>query len=802
MDRLPRRMGEFMKERLQKLIESSRCAHVIMPYDETETTDWRLEKKPVLETRILDECESLEHWQAVSPYADVSLSDRESFDGTHSVLFRAPANLDDWLPGRGRGRIYFEPKAMRVLDHEDLRHYNRLSVWVKPDVPGMRSIVARLQLHNAGTHPVPDRFEREGHHNVNLKNGEWNHITCEIEQLDRDDTVGIAIEYDMCGHEFDAAEEIRWYIDRLELQRVNCDMYAGWTPGEGRIAFSGSGYKPWEAKIAVMAGESAGDTFRVIETESGRMVLENEVRRMNGCAVLDFSRINREGRYLILCGNTLSRAFDIGGDIWQPSAWKVLNFYLSQRCGFEVPGKHHACHTDLLLKHNGQSVVANGGWHDAADLAQGMGNTSNGTIALFLLARRLQNRTGLEAQLHERVLEEARWGLSYVLKTRFNDGYRSQYSSLSIWTDGVIGTKDDLTSEPAPDPHTSFAAACAEALGAQLLRDSDAAYAAYCLKTAKEDFRFAEEAWRGMEEKKEDSHALFFRSGNEPVKLYALACSAASQIAAAGEESYLETAAGYARELMQCQQREKPDWEVPLEGFFWKSKEHRIPSHHAHHSYEQYLTMGIAALTELAPRHPDAPEWKKTLALYCEYSKKAAEFTAPWYMLPEGVYHEDEAALYPEETKRSIIACDDECLKDFQRQVHSGISLGKGYYLRRFPVWFSFRGNCNVMLSQASALAQAANAVGDREALSLVEHQLQWVVGKNPFAQSLLFGEGYDWTNEYCVQPGQTVGQLPVGIESYFNEDIPYWPQICTATYKEVWIEPANKWMWTLAQIL
>ena len=50
-----------MNEKLQKLIESSRRAHVIMPYDETETTDWRLEKKPVLESRMLDECESLEH---------------------------------------------------------------------------------------------------------------------------------------------------------------------------------------------------------------------------------------------------------------------------------------------------------------------------------------------------------------------------------------------------------------------------------------------------------------------------------------------------------------------------------------------------------------------------------------------------------------------------------------------------------------------------------------------------------------------------------------------------------------------
>lgn len=791
-----------MKEKLRRLIEASRCAHVIMPYDETETTDWRLEKKPVKETYLLDDCESLEHWQAVSPYAEVTLSDRESYDGAHSVLFKAPTSLPDWLPGRSRGRIYYEPKAMRVLDHADLRAYNRLSVWIKPDVPGMRSVVARLQLHNAGTHPVPDRFEREGHHNVNLKNGEWNHVTCEIEQLDRDDVIGIAIEYDMCGHEFDAADEIKWYIDRLELQKVDCEMYAGWTPGKGRVAFSGSGYRPEDQKLAVLAKESAGASFRVIETDSGRIVLEKPVTEMDECAVLDFSEITREGRYLLLCGDTLSRAFAIGADIWQPSAWKVLNFYLSQRCGFEVPGKHHACHADVLLKHNGQAIPGNGGWHDAADLAQGMGNTCNGTIGLLLLAQRLSGRTGMEAQLYERVLEEARWGLAYVLKTRFGDGFRSQYSSLSIWTDGVIGTADDIDSVSAPDPHNNFAAACAEALGAQALAIFDPAYAAYCLKTAKEDFRFAEEAWRQAGEEKEDKRALFHRSANEPVKLNALACAAAAQLYRAGAKEYLEIAAEYARRLMQCQQREKPDWDIPLTGFFWKSAAHAIPSHHNHHSFEQYLTMGIAALLALCPGHQDAAEWKKTLTLYCEYSKAIAQFTAPWYMLPEGVYHEDEAKNAPEETKHGIIACDDECLKDFVSQVHAGIPLGKGYYLRRFPVWFSFRGNCNVMLSQAAALAQAANAVGDQEALALAERQLQWVVGKNPFAQSILFGEGYDWTNEYCVQPGQTVGQLPVGIESYFNEDIPYWPQICTATYKEVWIEPANKWMWTLSQIL
>ena len=751
---------------------------------------------------MLDECESLLHWRAVTEYAKVALSDKESFDGTHSVLFTAPTKLNSFLSGRTPGRIYIEPKAMRIVDHQDLRHYNRLSVWVKPYVPGFRSIVARLQLYNQGTHPVPDRFEREGHHNVSLKNGVWNHITCEIPQLDRDDVTGIALEYDMCGHEFDAAEEIYWYIDRLELQVVEPEMYKGWIPGRGRIAFSGSGYRPGDEKLAVMNALDADKCFKLIETNTGRIVLEKEVIVENGNAVLDFSEVQSEGRYLILCGNSLSRTFDISPDQWQSSAWKVLNFYLSQRCGFEVPGKHHACHCDLLLKHGNRMIVANGGWHDAADLAQGMGNTCNGTIGLFLLARRLQGRQGYE-QLYMRVLEEARWGLSYVLKMRFGDGYRSSYSSVSIWTDGYIGNDDDsIPNEPSTDPHANFAAACAEALGAQTFADTDPAYSAYCLRIAIEDFGFAENAWRREQIENNEDGAQFYRSMNEPAKIYALAAAAAAEIFAAGAKEYLETFVGYAARLIACQQQENPDWDIPVRGFFWTDEKHRIPVHHAHHSYEQFLTMGLKRLLELCPDHKDAELWQTSLRLYCEYLRKTSTYTAPWYMLPEGIYHEDEAENYPIETQRSIIACDSDCLKQHKDMVKQGIPLGKGYYLRRFPVWFSFRGNENVLLSQTAALSQAANAVGDREALALAQKQLEWTVGKTPFAQSLLFGEGYDWTNEYVVQPGQTVGQLPVGIQSYFNEDEPYWPQICTATYKEVWIEPANKWMWTLSQIL
>ena len=153
---------------------------------------------------------------------------------------------------------------------------------------------------------------------------------------------------------------------------------------------------------------------------------------------MDFTPVMEPGRYMIAAGEVFSRAFDIGDDVWESSVWKVLNFFLSQRCGYEVPGKHRACHRDLLLRHGDKAIVANGGWHDAADLAQGMENTAEGTAGLFLLAEALKGRN---ERLYARVMEEARWGLDYVLKVRFGDGYRSSYSSTSIWTDGEFSER-------------------------------------------------------------------------------------------------------------------------------------------------------------------------------------------------------------------------------------------------------------------------------------------------------------------------------------------------------------------------
>jgi hypothetical protein len=65
-----------------------------------------------------------------------------------------------------------------------------------------------------------------------------------------------------------------------------------------------------------------------------------------------------------------------------------------------------------------------------------------------------------------------------------------------------------------------------------------------------------------------------------------------------------------------------------------------------------------------------------------------------------------------------------------------------------------------------------------------------------------MYGEGHDYPEQAVFLPGTMTGQLPVGIESRDNEDVPYWPQANNATYKEAWLTSAGKWISLAAEII
>ena len=68
-------------------------------------------------------------------------------------------------------------------------------------------------------------------------------------------------------------------------------------------------------------------------------------------------------------------------------------------------------------------------------------------------------------------------------------------------------------------------------------------------------------------------------------------------------------------------------------------------------------------------------------------------------------------------------------------------------------------------------------------------------------AQSLVYGEGDRYAAQYAVHPGEMVGEMPVGMQSFGDTDEPYWPQAANATYKEVWTSTVGRYLLLLSAL-
>lgn len=789
-----------MREWFKKDLEESNYVHRPLRIHEEEMRETRCLKKKPIKSVLFDDMTSLDNWETVGPYAHMELSKEHTRQCENSLKFTSVTKLDHWP--KAFGRIYTVPKVVRKVNHENWEHINRISFWVYADMPGFRSISFRMQFLNGGEHPVPDRYDREGHHNVNLTNGKWQYVSVEIPYVHRDDVLGLSFEYDMCGREPGATETACWYITDIMLETLDpkdLDVYEGWQPGEHRIAFSGSGYQAGSIKTAV-ANEPGATTFKLVETATGRTVLEKDIdvqEDINGIhQVLDFSEIQTPGEYILVVGSTVSRSFPIGTDVWEDSIWKTINFLLCERCGIEVPGKHYSCHHDVTIRHGDKAIVANGGWHDAGDMTETTTNTAECTYALFELLDKVRDNK----PLYDRVLEEAKWGLEWLLKTRFGDGYRVGSSSKSCWTNGIMGDDDDIYREAALEPIENFMSAGTEALAYMELKDIDEVLAAYCLKCAKEDWGFAYDN-RDLPgfEKQDDPNRIY-----TPLLKFSAACwSAVDLYKATGEIYYKDMAVAFADDIISCQQQTVTDWDVPYVGFFYDDPTKQLIAHCSHRSHDNEPVQALGRLAQAAPEHENYAKWMYAVNLYSDYILHASESTAPYYVVPASIYHEDEAYHMDEYDmgmiKKYIV--EDERKDNYKKQVQNGVPLGKGYYLRREPVAFEHRGNHDVTLAGGKGVSCAAVAKNDYELAELAQRQVEWIVGKNPFAESVMFGEGYDYCQEYCVLPGEMVGEMGVGFACLDEHDSPFWPQVDTCVYKEVWIRSVLQWLWLVSDV-
>jgi hypothetical protein len=768
--------------------------------------------KEVLESRILDNMESPGHWEPFTSGAislvdsrvtakisesknmvtEMNWSDEKPHNGSKSLIVKFPAKMDG--PGPKSGRGWGNAGVRCIFDNEDWSKFNRISLWIYPDNSGAYQNWLELRLFNEGLEKLPALFGQEGENTVTLRNHEWNHVVWEIGNVARDKISKLEISSIMSGNEPETTDTLAFYFDDLELEKVEPDYIEGWPVWQGRISFSHTGYQSGSPKSAV-ANDLKTSEFRIVDEKSGETVLRKPIQTITShlgtFQLLDFSEIQQSGSYFIEAGKTVTQPFRIDPNIWEQTIWKALNFFYVERCGSPITGVHGTCHRDWTCVHDDKSLVINGGWHDAGDFTQGLRNTGEAVYAMFSLAEQMHKR-GDDSSLYERLLEEAQWGLDWILKTSFGDGFRNEGSVNSRRTNGIIGDFDDVTSIAKNTPKSNFIASSAEAIAYRVLKERDPRLANYSLKMAKADWQFAVEKLILNEEPVSNAvWSLSFDSGNILHEVASAGILASIELwHATGDSCYANKAAELAKIIIESQQRKLPEMDIPITGFFYTSPAKKNILHYCHNGREQEPVAALTKLCEAFPDHPDWMKWYSAVVLHSQYLKTISKYTEPYGVLPSSIYTDKDYLQVPESRQES-----------FRLQVLNGIPLGKGYYLRIFPVWMDYRGHFGTILPQAQSLNYAARLRGDPESAKLALRQLEWIVGRNPFSQCTMYGEGYDFPPLYTPSSGDIVGALPVGIQTRAERDIPYWPVQSTWTYKEVWVHPVSQWIGLMRDI-
>jgi hypothetical protein len=165
-----------------------------------------------------------------------------------------------------------------------------------------------------------------------------------------------------------------------------------------------------------------------------------------------------------------------------------VDFFFVQRCGFDVPGWHKACHLDDAKLPDGTHVDVTGGWHSAGDYNKPMWQFGDSGVT-YALARAYESQPkqfGRAARGEAKtadVLDEAWWGAKFLAKMQNPaDGSMRgdvlqgpertwmKWEAPDVHTDNQIGTADDPVIAPGT-PNVPLTVAAWVAVARQLTNE-------------------------------------------------------------------------------------------------------------------------------------------------------------------------------------------------------------------------------------------------------------------------------------------------------------------------------------------
>lgn len=767
-----------MNKRLENILKNTLNVHKEIMEDSSLGAEKRWLEKEVKESLLLYKGDTLEGITC-SSCVELSISNEFVLENTSSLKMKLSTDIENVIP-----RPW--PSVRIKLNNLDLTKYTRIHCNIYIRSVGYQNHYFQFSIGNKGN---------MDHHSPSLDPNKWNNVIWEIADVDRDNCEELTIGPWLMGTPPEGLPSYEIFIDSIYAEVVEPDYVEGWDLAS-RIAYCHSGYFIDAKKVALTSIKSTNN-FKILKDNN--IVLEKEISEIHNDLgtfyEMDFSEIKEEGNYKIIYGNVETLPFLISDTTYEESIWKSMNFLRLLRCGEDIPGVHSACHLNCRTMHpNGSSVPNFGGWHDAGDVSQFEIPTAEMAHAVLDLALAYKD---INNDLYERLKEEARVGINWLLRTRFGDGMRAMAITYSIWRKNVLkeDNKTVYNNVAENGPFENFCSSAALAKAYLVYKDEDEVFANWCLRSAKEDFEFAKEGYeQGLYTKRWGPNVDSQVCGHGSI-------AACELYKCTNDDYYIDIACNYAEIVLSCQQSIDPEWDIPLKGFFYEDPKHTWMLTYEHRGHEQSPVQGLAMLCEVAPNHKDYNKWIKGLELYREYVLESMHLTSPYGLVPGHVYI-TEKINSDRFTIPASYGTIPEGLEMLKKQATTGKKLNDGVYLRIFPIAIQRRGYHATLLSKTKAISMISKVLNDDTLRQIAIDQLEWVLGKNPFASSTMYGEGHNYHPLYVAFSRQMVGALPVGIMTKGDNDKPYWPVRDHAVFKEIWGHTTGKYLWILADLI
>jgi len=230
---------------------------------------------------------------------------------------------------------------------------------------------------------------------------------------------------------FDAANSFTVFVQNSQSKAANFDIEISTVQiistakeNHPNIRINQYAYTRHAEKYAVIQAGMA-DTAQLIQQDRLTVVLEKalsparyEAASQEWLQRFDFSNVQQVGTFFIQVGKQKSSLFQIQDRPMQQLAKDSLHFFYLQRAGVNIDQglwQHQAAHLEKarLLSDPTQKIDVRGGWYDAGDFGRYATTTALSTGVLLLLA---------EMGKHQAALDEARIGLTWLLKMQAADG--------------------------------------------------------------------------------------------------------------------------------------------------------------------------------------------------------------------------------------------------------------------------------------------------------------------------------------------------------------------------------------------